>query len=456
MALNILLIDSDVDAVSELAASLRARGMSVALADSLAVAINQAQKLTPDAILVAPTNSASPAISEFFQSEPSLRGVPWFELVNEGPARPNPRQLPRSEPDVIARRLWSIESAPPPVSNVGGDFRGDLQQVGVTDLLQLLSMNHRTGSLTITTATGVGEVRLAHGEIVDAIYRKVEGNKALFRLIGETDGSFAFISGVTTAQRRMEESTQALLLEGFRQSDEARGCQRDIASAQDALQSVASPATTGDNLADRVLTALEVPRTVDELLDLVPDNDLAILRTTQALLKDGRVRRIERGAVRVELAEADPMNVLSNVVRQLRRPGFSGNPRIVLFASQTSLSAALYSLSRIADAWRASDLTPAAPAAHTLATLRLNDGAELDVVGLPNSPGCGPLWGMTLPGAASVVALGEQSCAAIEQACTVFGITFIRAEALLGSVEVGDPKQMALLVRAALEACAGR
>jgi hypothetical protein len=455
MALTVLLIDSDVDALSELATALRGRGLTVALADSLAVAVDQAQKLPPSAVLVAPPIAKASSISGLFDAEPALRGLPWFELVDDSTVPLQPRQLPRSAPDVIARRLWSLESAPPPVSSVGGDFRGDLKQVGVTDLLQLLSMNQRTGSLTITTAIGVGEVRLARGEIVDAIYRKVEGSKALFRLIGETEGSFAFMSGTTTAQRRVEESTQALLLEGFRQVDEARSCRQAIGSDQDALQSVV-PTGPGNSLPDRVLVALEVPHTIDELLDLLPDNDLAILQTTHLMLNDRRVRCIERGAVRVELADAEQMNSLSNVVRQLRRPGFSGNPRIIVFASQNSLGAALHSLGRIADAWRTSDLIPVAPAAHTLATLRLNDGAELDVVGLPNAAGCSPLWGMTLPGSAAVIALGEQFCGAIEEACSIFGAPFVRAEALLGSVEVGDPKQMAMLVRAALEAAAGR
>jgi hypothetical protein len=86
----------------------------------------------------------------------------------------------------------------------------------------------------------------------------------------------------------------------------------------------------------------------------------------------------------------------------------------------------------------------------------MNDGAELDVVGLPSSPGCGPVWGMTLSGSAAVIALGDEQFGAIEEACNIYGITFVRAEVLLGSVEVGDPKQMALLVRAALEAAAGR
>jgi hypothetical protein len=291
---------------------------------------------------------------------------------------------------------------------------------------------------------------------VDAIYLRAEGSKALFRLVGETEGSFAFMSGVTTALRRVERPTQALLLEGMRQVDEARIARQSLGSPEDALQSLTSSTNGRDDLAQRVLMALEVPHTIDELLDLLPDDDLAIIKSTQQLLDDASVRKIEGGAVRVELADAEQLNVLSNVVRQLRRPGFSGNPRIVLFASQNRLGAALHSLSRIADAWRSSDATPVAPVAHILATLRLNDGAELDVVGLPDTVEYGPLWGMTLPGSAAVLVLGGESAGSIESACNIFGIPLVRAEALLGSVEEGDPQQIALLVRAALEAAAGR
>jgi hypothetical protein len=456
VALNVLLIDSDVDALSDLASSLRARGVSVILADSLVVGVDQARKLSPTVILVAKTLATADHLAGFFDAEPALAALPLFELVTDPTTQLLPRQLNRSEPDLIARKLWSIESSTPPVSNVGGDFRGDLKQVSVTDLLQLLGMNRRTGSLAVTTAVGAGEVRLAQGEIVDAIYRRVEGSKALFRLLGETEGTFAFMSGVTTALRRVEQPMELLLLEGLRQVDEARRYRQSIASEQDALQSLSSLAETGDDLSGRVLRALEVPHTVDELLDLLPDNDLAILQSTHKLINNSSVRRIERGAVRVDLADTEQMNFLSNTVRQLRRPGFSGNSRIVLFASQTRLGAALHSLSRITDSWRASDAIPVAPVAHTLATLRLNDGAELDVVGLPDAAGFAPLWGMTLPGSAAVVVLGDEPSGAIEAACNIFGIAMVRAEALLGSVEEGDPQQIALLVRAALEAAAVR
>jgi hypothetical protein len=396
------------------------------------------------------------AIANLRKLEPSLVDVPYFILVDEleGPEPAN--QLLRKDPDLIARRLWTLDGTPAPVSTSGGDFRGNLLQIGVTDLLQVLSMNQRTGVLTISTATGVGEVRLVQGEIVDAIYRRIEGTKALFRLLGESEGSFVFASGIGTALRRVEQPTHVLLLDGLRQVDETRRGRFALGSDQDALQSQLDPSAVVDDLARSVLAELEVPHTVDELLDLLPDSDLAIIKVIQKLLGEGHLRRIERGALRVDLANSEQMNVLSNVVRQLRKPGFSGNPRIVLFSTQNRLGAAMHSLSRIADAWRPIDTAPSAPVPRILACLRLNDGAELDVVGLPDTPDFAPLWEMTLPGSAAVVVLGDDPADAVEASCHVFAIPVLRAEALIGEVEEGDPRQMALLIRAALEAAASR
>ena len=56
-------------------------------------------------------------------------------------------------------------------------------------------MNRRTGVLSVTTAIGAGEVRMADGEVLDAVYRRLEGEKALYRLLGEREGTFAFVPG---------------------------------------------------------------------------------------------------------------------------------------------------------------------------------------------------------------------------------------------------------------------
>jgi hypothetical protein len=75
---------------------------------------------------------------------------------------------------------------------------------------------------------------------------------------------------------------------------------------------------------------------------------------------------------------------------------------------------------------------------------------------LPNAPDYQPLWDVTLPGTAAVVVLGSEPSDAIEAACTALSVPVIRAEALIGDVEEGDPRQMALLIRSALETAATR
>jgi hypothetical protein len=316
-------------------------------------------------------------------------------------------------------------------------------------------MNRRTGTLTIVAVTGQGEVRLTDGEIVDAVFRRVEGTKALYRLFGETEGSFSFVSGAPTPLRRVTEPTGMLLLEGMRHTDEVRRLLEHLSAAEDALQATRLAVPTDRELDQKVLVALEVPRTATELLDDLACSDLDILKTVDSLVASGSVRRIERGALRVELAEPDQLSVLSAIVRQLKRPGFHGNPRLVLFSSPPRLSASLHALGRIADSLIATETAPAAPVAYRLATLRLTDGQELDVLGLPNNLAYCPLWNLTLPGCAAIVTLGTELSEMLEEAATLTGVMLLDAETLVGHLDEGDPRQMAALVRATLESAAG-
>ena len=98
--------------------------------------------------------------------------------------------------ETIAKRVHALGNSVPTVA-AGGDFRGDLQQVSVADLLQLLGANRRSGTLSLATPSGAGEVRLMDGEVVDAVYRRVDGEKAVVRLLGEAEGSFAFVGGTS-------------------------------------------------------------------------------------------------------------------------------------------------------------------------------------------------------------------------------------------------------------------
>ena len=157
------------------------------------------------------------------------------------------------------------------------DFRGDLKQVSMADLLQLLAMNARTGTLSINTMHGAGEVRLVGGEVVDAVFRRMEGEKALYRLFAENEGSFAFATSTASPHRRIRVPMHALLMEGMRQVDEVRRGIQLIADGGDALLALSPPPQDADEIQARVAEMLTSPHTLEELLEDLPYSDLAIL-----------------------------------------------------------------------------------------------------------------------------------------------------------------------------------
>ncbi len=457
MSRSVLLVEPDVDALGALASDLRARGLTVVLADAADGALERAQSSRPDAVLLSSTLADLEGAMRRFESDRQLSELPRFVLVDAGSATVlEAHQLPRSDADAIARRLYALPLRSAPVPADRGDFRGDLTQVSAVDLLQLLSMNRRSGSLSITTPSGAGEVRLAEGEVVDAVYRRLEAEKALFRLLAETEGSFAFASGGAAPLRRMRTATGMLLMEGLRRVDEVKQRRAMLAADDDALLATTSAAEDAPELERRIIEVLGTPATLDELLDDIPSGDLEILEAVAQMLDAGVVRRITRGAERVELADPEQMTVLGALTKRLRHDGFEGAARLLIAAPPRRLSTVMSSVRRINDAIAPAESVPAAPVPFLMATLRLAEGEELEIVGLPTIDAYSPAWALSVPGSAIVVRLDSAELPALESLCTVAGVPLVDAGALLGDIDEADATQVAVLIRMALDSVSGR
>jgi hypothetical protein len=200
---------------------------------------------------------------------------------------------------------------------------------------------------------------------------------------------------------------------------------------------------------------LLAPRTLAELLDEVPLADLEVLEALTELLGTGQIRRIAAGAARVELADAERLTVLAALAKRVARAGFRAPVRVALAASQQRLATLTHAVSRIADAVAPTEMVPSAPIPHALATLRLADGGELGVVGLPLVEAYAPLWALVLPSCAAVARLESGVPDILENACNNAGVTIMDASALLRDGDEGDPELVASLLRTLLERAAG-
>jgi hypothetical protein len=452
---SILLIEPDVDVLGTLASRLRSRGLSVVIADSIGGAVERASADDLLAVLVSSTLLSDVDGFERLKNASALSDALFFILVDKPVgASLAPDELPHHDIELIARRLYAIPSRVSVGPEEGGDFRGDLQQVSSVDLLQLLAMNRRSGTLAINTPAGAGEVRIKNGEIVDAVFRRLEREKALYRLLGETDGTFSFVGGIPQFLERIRTSTSTLLMEGLRQLDEAVRLRQKLALDGAALLAIAPPGPEASEAEGRVLETLTTPRTLAELLDEVMLPDLAVLEALASLLEQGLVRRIASSAVRVELADPERMAVLAALAKRAVRSGYRGAARVVIAATLQRLVTLMHAIARIADTAVPTEMVPAAPVPYALATLRLGE-ADLEVVGLPLVEAYAPLWGLVLPGAAALARIELTASEALETACSVAAVPMLEAGALLQEGDEADPEQVAMLLRLLLEKALG-
>ncbi len=127
---------------------------------------------------------------------------------------------PGTHPDLVATKLERATARQRPAHE--GHVTGKLEDMGLADMVQILSNGLKTAVIHIESPAGRAEVALEQGDIVDATAPGLEGAEALYALVAWTEGVFRIVPGSTGRRRTIVGSTEGLLMEGFRRLDEAR------------------------------------------------------------------------------------------------------------------------------------------------------------------------------------------------------------------------------------------
>jgi serine/threonine protein kinase len=96
------------------------------------------------------------------------------------------------------------------VANTSG-FAGRLSLVSISDLLETMQANNNTGELRLRTDFGSATVWFENGQLLDAKIGSFQGEAAVFRLLGLTDGSFEIKSMPVNRSRVITQPVRALL-----------------------------------------------------------------------------------------------------------------------------------------------------------------------------------------------------------------------------------------------------
>ncbi|HET7824262.1 MAG TPA: DUF4388 domain-containing protein, partial [Anaeromyxobacter sp.] len=310
---KILIADPDPAVVRALAPALRQRGYQVHAARDGSRALQLAILRFPDLVLF---DERSPLLdaatfTRILRTNPRTERIP---VVLTGDAvDPDRSRLgtylrkPFNQDEVLARieQIFRRVEAAKAVSGESREIEGNLAQIPLVDLLQILAVNRKTGRLAVEREGERAEIFLAEGRVVDARMGAAIGEKALYRLLTRREGQFAFVPGTTGAEERIEGKVEQLALEGLRQADEVARLLPSLPGAGELVELAVHPSEIPPGLhpvTEEVVALLDEPRRLDDLLDRCRATDLEAMRAVSALLEHGYARRAEGPAPEREAA----------------------------------------------------------------------------------------------------------------------------------------------------------
>lgn len=177
-------------------------------------------------------------------------------------------------------------------------LKGSLQSISLTDVVQLLNVNRKTGKLYVINGKRSGILFVQNGQVIHAETPDTSGETAAFDVLEWEKGEFEFIGTKIQVPTSIRRSIQDLLMESARTSD-SRKRLRGIFSN---LHTVPWPTLPDPQLTaglklfaeDRkVIPFLDGYRTFMEVIAACEQSEIAVLQACLTLKEAGRLLVLE-------------------------------------------------------------------------------------------------------------------------------------------------------------------
>ncbi len=121
--------------------------------------------------------------------------------------------------DVLVAKLKQVMEREARTTGARG-VAGSLQEMGLPEIVQVLWHGRKTGSLKIRSGRDSGEIHFVEGAMYNALWGSLRGPEAFYAMLTLQSGDFVLDPNFKAPQRVIQESPEALLLEGMRRMDE--------------------------------------------------------------------------------------------------------------------------------------------------------------------------------------------------------------------------------------------
>lgn len=239
MAHKILLVDDDPSVLKLVSISLKKAGYEVETASDGIEGLKKMESFRPDLIIsdvVMPEmdgitfckkireESSNPMIPFIFMTSLSdekheIRG--YRAGADEYLVKPVERSLLLEKVEKLLKRLEGIHPFNDKAQSDSA-FQGNLSDLTLAEVIQLLHLNRRKGVLLIHDPRNEqpGKIVMENGQMIYAEMGNLAGEEAVQALVRVKEGTFEFKTEEYTNERNIHGSTMNILMEALRLMDE--------------------------------------------------------------------------------------------------------------------------------------------------------------------------------------------------------------------------------------------
>jgi CheY-like chemotaxis protein/tetratricopeptide (TPR) repeat protein len=312
---NVLIVDEDARSLRVLEVSLRKAGYLVTTAVDGEDALQKVETANPDLII---SDTQLPKVDGFafcnsLKSNPSRAAIPFIFLTNQASIEDKIRGLelgveeyltkPIFVKEIIIRTKMLLQRRQRDTlakKDIRTTFGGNLADMAVVDLIQTLELGRKSGILHFTNDLArKGAIYFRNGQIIDAELGRLQGEGAVYRLLGWSEGSFEVEFKIIRRNNVIQRSNQALLMEGMRRVDEWGRLLEQLPPLDTVFE--VDYSELGDRLGEipdevnGILKLFDARRTIMQVVDDCDFGDLEALEIISKLYFEGLIFDTTKG-----------------------------------------------------------------------------------------------------------------------------------------------------------------